>query len=85
MVSDENGRPRQLEHLPGLQRIIDDLAVEFFGRAPRPGQCVNCGKEVEVEDFRDQFSIREYQISGFCQECQDALFTDPDLEGQDED
>ena len=34
--------------------------------------CSTCGKE--IKGFRDPRSIKEYRISGMCQECQDKTF-----------
>lgn len=34
--------------------------------------CPICGKK--IERFRDQKSIKEYEISGMCQKCQDEIF-----------
>lgn len=36
--------------------------------------CPLCNKE--IGSFRDAISVREYQISGLCQECQDKFFTE---------
>lgn len=33
--------------------------------------CIFCSKTVNEEDFKDKLSKREYEISGFCQACQD--------------
>lgn len=38
----------------------------------KTGYCVLCGEE--IKEFRDEISLREYNISGTCQECQDLLF-----------
>lgn len=38
------------------------------------GQCAWCGVKVYPSSFRDQLSIREYKISGWCQKCQDGTF-----------
>lgn len=38
------------------------------------GNCPLCGKEVKEEDFRDQISRNEYDISHICQACQDVTF-----------
>lgn len=35
---------------------------------------IGCGKEVTLKSFRDELSIREYKISGLCQQCQDEIF-----------
>lgn len=49
-----------------------------FGRqvdAVRQGNCPLCGKPITGPiDFRDPISLREYQISGMCQACQDGFF-----------
>ena len=56
-----------------LEQYIEDLAYKTFGRSPilaRAGnQCVKCGKGANT--FRDDTSKREYEISLFCQNCQD--------------
>ena len=39
------------------------------------GQCSFCGStKLNAEDFRDDKSRREHQISGLCQKCQDKVF-----------
>lgn len=35
--------------------------------------CVACGKD--IRGMRDKLSIKEYLISGLCQDCQDDVFT----------
>lgn len=60
---------------------FDAFLREVFGvdrrKALEAGLCVDapigCGKPATT--FRDDLSEREYQISGLCQVCQDALFT----------
>lgn len=53
-------------------------AIVAFG--PKAGkrlddkQCPRCGKA--PEDFRDVASMREFEISGLCQKCQDAIFAE---------
>ena len=37
--------------------------------------CSLCHKKINPEiDFRDNLSLKEYRISGMCQECQDKIF-----------
>ena len=38
------------------------------------GLCVTCGAQIDMDSFRDELSIREYHISGMCQDCQDDVF-----------
>ena len=61
---------------PALESFLEGT----FGRttAIRGNKCVptpiGCGKEVKAEDFRDEISLKEYSISGLCQNCQDEIF-----------
>jgi len=36
--------------------------------------CINCGGNATLDTFTDDRSIKEYQISGLCQKCQDEVF-----------
>lgn len=36
--------------------------------------CPFCNIAVNPGDFRDPISLREYEISGLCQTCQDGIF-----------
>lgn len=39
------------------------------------GKCPFCGTDkVKPEDFRDDNSRREHEMSGICQSCQDEIF-----------
>lgn len=35
---------------------------------------IGCGRSVNTTGFRDERSLREFRISGLCQECQDLIF-----------
>ena len=38
------------------------------------GQCPTCEKPVSNDSFRNALSLKEFRISGMCQECQDSIF-----------
>lgn len=38
------------------------------------GNCPFCGEHVNLDEFRDELSRKEFQISGICQKCQDDFF-----------
>jgi hypothetical protein len=38
------------------------------------GKCPLCRKEVDVREFRDGHSVREFLISRMCKSCQDGVF-----------
>lgn len=38
------------------------------------GLCPFCGEVINKKDFRDKLSLKECEISGLCQKCQDKTF-----------
>ena len=38
------------------------------------GRCPFCRSQIQLKDFRDELSKREFKISGLCQVCQDKTF-----------
>lgn len=53
---------------------IVSFLKEIVPHDPTTGVCSMCGKEVVEEEFVNQVSKREYQLSGMCQACQDGFF-----------
>ena len=67
-----------MERTKKLQSFLDNFAKKQFGvsqtGAKEEGICVFCHEEIDMEDFRDGLSIKEFKISGLCQKCQDKTF-----------
>lgn len=65
-----------MERDPLLENALENLGMAVFGRSrelARAGnQCIKCGGL--ATDFRDEVSRREYNITHFCQKCQDEIF-----------
>ena len=38
------------------------------------GVCPFCGERVDYDSFSDKKSLKEFEISGLCQSCQDDFF-----------
>ena len=57
---------------------IEDLLASLTGKGRpdtiRAGKCMTCNVE-QVPPFRDALSVKEYTISGMCQQCQDSVFS----------
>ena len=52
-----------------------EVHKRIFGTDYDPGVCPYCNRKFDpISDFRNQESIREYWISGLCQQCQDQVF-----------
>ena len=60
---------------------VMDAVIEMSDRA-RGGKCPFC--DDPDWEFKDALSVREYQISGLCQKCQDGFFHSED-DGQPDD
>lgn len=56
--------------------LRDALAISLGGVSRKEAElksiCQICKKG--IGPFRDELSLREYKISGLCQECQDGVF-----------
>ena len=60
---------------PEIEKILNKMTEECFGRSRDGRKCVTCGSEaVKEEDFRDELSWKEFGISMMCQCCQDQIF-----------
>lgn len=55
-------------------RPVDILFPEM-GAMRDMGLCPHCGIAVNPGDFRDVISLKEFDISGMCQACQDDFFS----------
>jgi len=50
----------------GLGKEVDSV---------KEGRCPFCGKKIDtMTEFRDELSMREHEVSGLCQKCQDEVF-----------
>ncbi len=41
-------------------------------------QCPLCQDKIDIDDFNNDLSVREFIISGMCQKCQDRIFNEPE-------
>lgn len=58
---------------------IDQVLSQWFGKSRiasvSQGLCMFCDASgINEASFRDELSIKEYTISGLCQDCQDEVF-----------
>ena len=71
-------RSNPMERSKELQSSINKFAKKTFGKSQTEAReqkiCVICHNEIKDEDFRDDISRKEYDISGLCQKCQDDTF-----------
>lgn len=65
-----------IERNPKIQEFIETLFPDETQNI-KEGKCPFCGKIIDVDnEFKDDLSRREFEISGMCQKCQDDFFTD---------
>ncbi len=65
--------PKSTKKSPGIERLLTSVTGKDRGDTIRAGKCTTCNNS--ATDFKDALSVREYQISGMCQKCQDGVFT----------
>ncbi len=57
---------------------IDTFITSLFGidrkQSIKDKSCACCGSSVKLDSFKDDLSLKEFHISGMCQECQDSVF-----------
>ena len=66
---------------PAIQNLIDMQTCTLYGRplsgALALGLCVKCGHKAET--FRSALAAKEYEISGYCDTCQDEIFNSEEI------
>ena len=61
----DDNRKKRMRNL-GFAEQVDNLEQNL---------CVFCkSNKIKPEDFKDNLSRREFEISGMCQECMDKIF-----------
>jgi len=67
-----------MERSKEIQKVVDNTAKKVFGKslteAMEEKVCVFCHEPINMNDFKDMLSVKEYSISGICQKCQDKVF-----------
>ena len=57
---------------------IDALITSIFGVDRKASvenkTCAICDASVELNSFKNEISLKEFHISGLCQDCQDEVF-----------
>lgn len=54
--------------------IIGKIFPEAINKI-EAGLCPTCGKPIKIEEFVDELSVKEFEISGMCMACQRKAFT----------
>jgi hypothetical protein len=56
------------------KKIMEHFGFQVELGLIKEGKCPWCKKAVNMNDFRDKQSKKEFIISGLCQSCQDDFF-----------
>ena len=56
------------------KRILQRAGFGEEVKAVEQGDCPFSGCKVNKDEFRDELSRKEFEISGLCQACQDDVF-----------
>lgn len=58
---------------PAIKQVIEGMFPGTL-QAIQECKCPACKQDIVIEDFVDLLSVREYEISGLCQKCQNEFF-----------
>lgn len=58
--------------MEGLKLIKIPITKKI--RITPDGVCPFCGKDIDMDEFKDTSSKKEFELSGLCQSCQDDFF-----------
>lgn len=56
------------------EKIMEQAGFSEEVNNVKAGKCPFCKKMVDLSEFRDELSKKEFLISGICQRCQDKFF-----------
>ena len=56
------------------KKILQQAGFGEEVKAVEQGNCPLCKCKVDKDEFRDELSRKEFEISGLCQSCQDDIF-----------
>ncbi len=54
--------------------FISKIGLEKILQLIKENKCPFCATKVNISEFKDALSLKEYKISGLCQKCQDKTF-----------
>jgi hypothetical protein len=58
-----------------MDEFLDAMERDLYGATPQ-GCCINCKEVFSKENTRTPQGWRETQISGFCEDCYDEIFSE---------
>ena len=68
-------KPQPTQKAPEIERAITAMFGIDRREAIKAQVCPLCGSSVELDSFKDELSLKEFHISGMCQDCQDRMFS----------
>ena len=57
------------------KEIMKQAGFEKEVEKVEEGKCPFCNTIINLSDFTDPLSLKEFKISGLCQSCQNTVFT----------
>lgn len=56
------------------EEIIRAAGLGKFVDLVKEGKCPFCKEKVDLKDFKDELSRKDYESNGMCQKCQDKFY-----------
>lgn len=56
------------------KQIMNSIGSGEYVQDVEQKKCPMCKNSIHMTDFKDKLSVKEFGISGLCQECQNKIF-----------
>lgn len=57
-----------------MKKIMNQAGFQKEVELVKNNMCPCCQIQIRLEDFTDELSFKEFEISGLCEDCQNDLF-----------
>ena len=57
-------------------KTLEKAGFKNYTDLIKENKCPFCGNEINMDDFKDELSLKEFEISGLCMDCQNSTFGD---------
>jgi len=74
MIKNEKWEPIPSEKSEAIDMAITSIFGIDRRKSIKDKSCACCGQSVELSSFKDELSLKEFHISGMCQDCQNEVF-----------
>jgi len=58
---------------------LSTVKLDEFVNAVQQNKCPFCKQTIDTNEFKNLFNLKEFEITGICQKCQDETFNKDEI------